>query len=625
MIAELQSLTVDNFRSIRGEITVPLSAPVVLVHGHNGAGKTSLLTAIELALTGQAQSLRNAEPNYLNHVLHKEADVGRIALRASGVGLQGEMAEVLVNSAGIKTPSLLAAPLQKFFSERCYLAQSTLGRLLEIYQSADSKKSDTPLTAFVKELLGLDRLDALIDGLHDIGHVSRLRNGSQQFAALREKIAAAEQKLTETRAETANAFGRQSMLEAQLRGQLEALGVSAPLGLDLDLVEVALQEMPDESTWRKIAAAKREVSALRTQWARVQTGVSSTERQHLEVLFARLSSDVSEWREDAGRALLEVLEAVNEFFSDLPSTVEQPDAAVQAAVDRVSRELKRCRELVDERLRESTVAAELDAESLRHEARLSAIDQELQDRALNSGALVAALSQLHSHVDGDKCPVCSRIYSEVSQVPLRDALSEKIRDLSVEADALAALTEEKVAIQKRLAAVQREQRAVAARLLPDEQLVLLEVRIARLSRLQDSLSAQRESAGRGAQLLAELSSTERALSLARLRDQEGQAIESAVEELSVRLSDFGVALKLPLDGFFAKIDEVLGESDRRLAIRQDLRSSVLRGLEPPRVWRRLPALRDWEHDERQRGPGARQQAVLAGGPRAGRPAGARAA
>ena len=44
----LKSITVTNFRSIKGSVTVPLDAPVVLIHGQNGTGKTSLLSAIEL-------------------------------------------------------------------------------------------------------------------------------------------------------------------------------------------------------------------------------------------------------------------------------------------------------------------------------------------------------------------------------------------------------------------------------------------------------------------------------------------------------------------------------------------------------------------------------------------------
>jgi hypothetical protein len=59
----LKELDVTDFRSIRGHVHAPLDAKVVLVHGENGAGKTSLLSAIELALTGSVQSLRRADRN----------------------------------------------------------------------------------------------------------------------------------------------------------------------------------------------------------------------------------------------------------------------------------------------------------------------------------------------------------------------------------------------------------------------------------------------------------------------------------------------------------------------------------------------------------------------------------
>jgi DNA repair protein SbcC/Rad50 len=52
----LQSITVTDFRSIRGTITVPLDAPVVLIHGPNGVGKTGILSAMELAITGECTS-----------------------------------------------------------------------------------------------------------------------------------------------------------------------------------------------------------------------------------------------------------------------------------------------------------------------------------------------------------------------------------------------------------------------------------------------------------------------------------------------------------------------------------------------------------------------------------------
>jgi DNA repair protein SbcC/Rad50 len=82
----LKSVTITDVRSIRGTITVPLDAPVVLIHGPNGSGKTSIFSAIELALTGEAMALRRADPNYMRHLRNREAESARIVLRATGLG-----------------------------------------------------------------------------------------------------------------------------------------------------------------------------------------------------------------------------------------------------------------------------------------------------------------------------------------------------------------------------------------------------------------------------------------------------------------------------------------------------------------------------------------------------------
>lgn len=73
MTPRITSLTATDFRSLRGTITVPMDSPVVLIHGRNGAGKTSLLTAMELGLTGGLTSLARLDPQLRDHLVHKEA------------------------------------------------------------------------------------------------------------------------------------------------------------------------------------------------------------------------------------------------------------------------------------------------------------------------------------------------------------------------------------------------------------------------------------------------------------------------------------------------------------------------------------------------------------------------
>jgi exonuclease SbcC len=176
-VPRLKTLVIENFRSLRGKVVVPLDAQVVLVHGSNGMGKTSVLSAIELALTGRIAHLASDGDGYQNYLTTLETDGGTIELTTTGAYKPGANVGGSLAFSDIKfePAALLDTADSRFFSERCYLPQATLGRLLEIYD--DQQTSTTsPLTLFVKELLGLDPLDALVDGLYPAFNVARVRN-----------------------------------------------------------------------------------------------------------------------------------------------------------------------------------------------------------------------------------------------------------------------------------------------------------------------------------------------------------------------------------------------------------------------------------------------------------------
>lgn len=72
---ELQSIQVKNFQGV-SNVSVAVNAPVLLVTGHNGAGKSSLRDAIRLALTGAASRV-SLKKDYGNMIKDgtKKADV----------------------------------------------------------------------------------------------------------------------------------------------------------------------------------------------------------------------------------------------------------------------------------------------------------------------------------------------------------------------------------------------------------------------------------------------------------------------------------------------------------------------------------------------------------------------
>ena len=64
----LHRLHISDFRRLDGHREYPLDAPVVLIHGPNGSGKTSILSALELSLTGEIRSLRRHDERYTAHL-----------------------------------------------------------------------------------------------------------------------------------------------------------------------------------------------------------------------------------------------------------------------------------------------------------------------------------------------------------------------------------------------------------------------------------------------------------------------------------------------------------------------------------------------------------------------------
>jgi exonuclease SbcC len=146
IFSQLVGIDIANFRSIRGRIHAPLDAKVVLVHGENGAGKTSLLSAIELALTGRVDALRRADPNYHLQILHEKAFSGFAEVAISTANGQNTY-RTEFSAEKVSPVRTLASDAAEFFGERAYLPQSLLSQLLYIYQESGSDVS-SPLARF---------------------------------------------------------------------------------------------------------------------------------------------------------------------------------------------------------------------------------------------------------------------------------------------------------------------------------------------------------------------------------------------------------------------------------------------------------------------------------------------
>ena len=316
--ADLSTITVSDLRSVRGKFAIPLSAPVVLLHGSNGAGKSTVMSAIELALTGQVTGFEVADDGDLVYRGRRKATVKLIA--------DEEPVELTITKEGIDGTPLLSAEDGKFFGERCYLQQRALAQLLDIYES-DGKSEESPLTQFVNELLGLDELDALIGGLYPGAHMARVKQLVPEYGDLARGVKLRQGKLESLRRDLQEQRSEAAASRAQVNDALAALGAPDGHREDDDRARAWLTEgaAEDERALLQLIETQRDLISFRARAAEFKEGAGAKDFTELEAAVEAAHSAANSWRASHG-AVLEAL--LTEMRTMLPGT-----PAVAGAVD----------------------------------------------------------------------------------------------------------------------------------------------------------------------------------------------------------------------------------------------------------------------------------------------------
>jgi exonuclease SbcC len=569
----LKSITVTNFRSIKGSVTIPLDAPVVLIHGQNGAGKTSILSAIELGLTSQVPSLARLDRDYVSHLVHKEAEEGRIAATVNGLDNAASSTDIVVTRAGVSGSPLLSLEQSRFYSERCYLAQATLGRLLEIYEDKDTRKSDSPLTKFVKDLLGLDHLDALIEGLHDAGDVRRLRDTVPAFWEARESIPTLESDINTNTVERARLDDEIGAVNERLQRKLIEIGEQPdPATPDAMLTQI-LENRPEEPELQRLARLRRDIIATLDQWRAVQSPIVAVDRDDAERATAESNAALEAWKSSTGETLENLFASLKDFFSDLPSPLSAgPERARAAALQALNVELDRCVSVLARDTQDTTRIELLDQNLERARARQAVLDEQIAGHAAEAGTLAQALAQILPHVHSEDCPVCGRDFGEIAAEPLQAHVSNRIAALTESAGRLQALTQERADAARTLAEGDRDRAGIAARQLTPAARDDLKGRRARLEELQRSLTEIASAAIAGEGLISAAATASQRLSELRSHDQRATTIREAAARFAQDLGLVPVGeaegLEVALDRFQANVTVkeaalVLRQSTRR--------------------------------------------------------------
>ena len=522
-VPRLDAIQITNFRSVRGTVSVPLDAPVVLLHGTNGAGKSTVMSAIELALTGNVSGIAEADREHLVHYGEEEATVelvssdGQQTLRLRGGELSGE--------------PLLAADDARLFAERCYLQQRTLTSLLEIYQGDGS--ADSQLTRFVNELLGLDELDALMKGTHPLTDRRRLRKLLPEFAALESQRDAAETELEELRERPEKLTSARARATARVRELLGELGaVSVP---DED-VEALLAQQGSEAELVELTARRRDVLAMQRQARTIGGAPAAKELASLAKAAQNAREAAEAWRGTHGHALEEVLTSLRVHFPGLPDAATAQDPAVvrASAHTEADAELGRLRDALA-----TDASARVDLERLNTgaadaRARLTSIDTQLAESgsATDAEELAKVLAGLIPHVHTDDCPVCGRAFGEVSDEPLVARLAVRVSELSEHAERLSSLAKARLEASNDVRRLEDERKRAQGRLMAEAARVHAEGAASFLEGARERLNTLEAGVAAGAGVTRSLAAAERAFVHAEERSRRYAELVASVRELT---------------------------------------------------------------------------------------------
>lgn len=500
----LEAIQITDFRSVGGTISLPLNAPVVLIHGTNGAGKSTVLSAIELALTGAVSSVKDADRP---HLIHEGANEAHISLKTSASGRRLRVAD-----GEVVGEPLLEAPDRRFFLERCYLQQRLLGRLLEIYEKSDGR-AESHLTRFVRELLGLDELDALLDGTLAVTHKNRFRTFLPEYVALEAHRDRAREELQALADRMDAARHAEHTARARLAEVLDELGAPLPTDGDHDALAAWLATSDDGEDLVEMTRQRAELIAARRRLKATDAEADGARLVELRRQAADTRAAVAAWRESDGTALAAVLAELRPRFPTLPDgAAETPATACTIALEQVEVTLARLVTVVDADQRARDTVAAVDAELAAATERLATIDARLRTPE-SMGAtleLAQALAALMPHLDGDDCPVCGRPFHEASDTPLIDHLAARVSALGEQAEHLQALTRARVEALGDVQRLQARREEAITPLLDDERRARTEREVTELRNARQRLITLRSSADRGTELIRAMTEAEHA-------------------------------------------------------------------------------------------------------------------
>ncbi len=471
----------------------------------------------------------------------------------------------------------------RFFSERCYLAQRRLGTLLEIYARA-APKSDSPLTRFVKDLLGLDELDTLIDGLEPVRDLRLVKTLIPEYAVAAKSIDKQNEEIAALNVQMGAATEDMTNTRERLGESLNALGAPAIVdaALDADAVARWLTASDEEVELEGLESASREISRARSRYDKLAKGLraSSARLAGKDASAARDAADA--WWKSSGSKLETVLDEVRNDIPTIATAIgTDPAAAHREAVEQVNAELQRITSALAADERAAVGMKKLDVTISTVQQRIEKIDKELASGAnkVTGRDLASALATLVPHLHGDDCPVCGRDYREIGGQSLASHLAEEVSKLGAQAERMQELAAARLeAVSATTAATEQRENHSAVRLDNDVKDALSE-RLSRLNRYKSQLARLKAGVRDGAALVTHAAEAERSRAIAQQSDRALGELASTLELLCGMVSLKAPGKNETPDQTIARLDAHVTPKIGQIEVRQGARQAARTHLE----------------------------------------------
>ena len=488
-------------------------------------GKTSVLSALELALTGKIAHLAADGDGYRSYLTTLETGGGSIELTTTGPLREGARTKGTLDFSDttFKPAPLLEAADARFFAERCYLPQATLGKLLELYDDQGTG-STSPLTQFVKDLLGLDPLDALVDGLYPAFNVTRVRNlvpAYRRLENLRTSLVQERDRTSQSiRATEKSRDTRAAALTVTLAGLVMPNLITVDPTTDIKALRTQLEsERAGERALAELGGARSHITGLIERWRSLPAADAGHDRAASERVEATAVEALRTWRNGAGKELSALVGKLRSQFSDIPEIDDGPEEARAFAARRAEAEATRADSLVKTSNAATEKATALNTTVQRATARIGELNDALASGAEDARSLASALAGVAPHVEGDVCPVCDRNFAEQDAGSLSAHIAAKIASLTSEAGRLQALSTERAEESTRLAVAQRDLVSATSGQLGAEEQAGLTVRASQMADATQRLKLMAPIAEEGQRLTTEARNARDAVAAARRLDE----------------------------------------------------------------------------------------------------------